>query len=99
MIDPRCGGFRQRRLGVKSHAQARFRDHVEIVGAVAGRHRVLAPEAQPLAQLDKVARLASRPKIGSSTRPGQMPVRIELEPVGAHLVEADHLGDLLRRTA
>ena len=69
-INPRMRGGCDGGLGVKRHAEARFLQHCEIVGAVADRHRLLSRQAVRVAQFNEGGelRLAPEDRLGNEAR-------------------------------
>ena len=72
MVDARGRGGRHLRLGVVGDAEAGFRDHVHVVGAVADRHGLGLGEPELLAQLDQRRALA----VAAEDRLGDLPASL-----------------------
>ncbi len=92
MVDHGVGGGSDRRLGAERHADPGFAQHGEIVRAVADRHGGLTAKAETVAQRDQGQALRLAPEDRLLDAAGERLV-CDDEPVGAVLVEADHLGD------
>lgn len=95
MVDPhpcRGGNGRFRAIG---DAETGLRQHGEIIGTVADRHRGDGVEPELIAQAHQRLALRLAPENRLGHRAGE-PVIRDLEPVGVVLVEADHRSDAVR---
>jgi len=95
VVDARMGGLRHRGLGVEGDAEAGFAQHGEIVRAVADGHRLMRGEFVRLAQFDERGELRLLAEDRLAHAAGEF-ARLHFENIGAVLMEADLLGDLLR---
>jgi hypothetical protein len=91
VIDPRCGGGGDRRLGVVGHAQSGMFDHVEVVGAIADRKRVDVVEVEGFEQVDEGCKFRGAAEHRLRHFAGQLAVAND-EPIGAVLLKSDHIG-------
>ncbi len=95
MVHARLGGGGHRRLGVKSDAKAGFLQHGKIIGPVADRQSLVEGEAVGGGQFlerRELGRLAEN-RLGHAA--GE-PAVLDLQNIGAVLVEADGLADARR---
>ena len=92
MIDPRRGSRRHRRLGVIRNAQSRILDPAEIVGAVAGNHRVDVVEVEGFGEIDQRLQFRCTAENRLLYLAGEFAVADD-QLVGAVLLKTDHRGN------
>ena len=92
MVNAYCGGFRDPGLGMIGDAHAGLAQHGKIIGPVANRHGVGSGQPEPLAQFHQRVPLGLAAEDWLTYRAGEQPL-LDLEQVGAVLVETDHAAD------
>ena len=94
MVDPPSRGRGDDRLGMKRDADAGGRQHRQIIGAVADRHRLRQARTPcSAASASRVWRLVSPVTIGGA--PCRRCALRQIEPIGDDMVEPEFSGDPL----
>jgi len=93
MADGGVGRLGEHRLGPEGDAEAGGLDHEPVIGAVAEAEGCLAGEAEPVAQRFERPALVAAVDEGRDEPAGEH-ARLDLEAVGAVVVEADQVADM-----